>query len=253
MIEFQGPRDPIRPLFEGHQHLPAIRESVLEGRIGRLWVDREEGPRVARMDAGCYAIFGGDASNESAAEAIAGTSESMELAFPDEPWRLRMMEVWGERLRPWVMASFVCDQMSRDRLRAFVERLADGYGLRPLEPDELAELGRDFEPHGLQTYVDPEALHRHGMAWGAMYGDRLACAATSYAQSKDQVEVAIATHPEHRGRGLATATAARFCLAAFERGLDPLWNASNPVSQRLALRLGYRRIEDCVTLKLEPA
>jgi predicted GNAT family acetyltransferase len=60
--------------------------------------------------------------------------------------------------------------------------------------------------------------------------------------------VAIATRPAFRGRGLAAATAARLLRECLERGLTPRWSASNPVSQRLAVRLGYRPAGVCEVL-----
>ena len=251
MIEFVGPGELLFSLFDTHRHLPALRDSVLEGRIGRFWVDDPESPRVARMDVGCYAFFGGDSELAQAEEAIRTVQAPVELVYPDESWRHRLLEVWGPRLRDWPMASFSPDGFSRSQLQGHAAGIADGYYLRRLRVDELAQLNSNLEPHGLQTFADALALDRDGMAWGSVIDGEVACAATSYAQSRHYVEVAIATRPNHRGRGLATATAAAFCLAALERGLRPLWNASNPVSKRLALRLGYRRVEDCITWMLD--
>ncbi len=251
MIEFNGSRERLRSLFTAHPHLPALRESVLEGRIGQVWVDDSEHPRIARMDVGCYSIFGGDSKHADAIDAIRAVQAPVELVYPDWAWHRRMFEAWESRLRDWKMTSFTPDAFSRDHLEKLAANPAVGFTIRPLQIDELHQLGRDLEPHGLQTHADPQALLQHGMAWGAVIHGRVACAATSYAQSTQLVEVAIATHPDSRGRGLATSTAAAFCIAALDRGLKPLWNASNPVSQRLALRLGYRRAADCVTLMLD--
>ena len=251
MIEFTGPREPLTSLFETHQHLPALRESVLEGRIGQVWVDDVSRPRIARMDVGCYSIFGGDPAHPQASDLIRRVQAPVELVYPDADWRRRMYKAWGSQLRDWEMASFTPDDFSRDHLEKLAADLPDSFTTRPLQIGEIQQLGGDLEPHGLQTHADPQTLLQHGMAWGAVIDGSVACAATSYAQSTRLVEVAIATHPDYRGRGLATATSAAFCLAALDRGLSPLWNASNPVSQRLALRLGYRRGADCVTLMLD--
>ena len=53
------------------------------------------------------------------------------------------------------------------------------------------------------------------------------------------MEVAIATAPDHRGRGLAACAAAALVQEALVREHVPHWNAFNPVSQRLAERLGF--------------
>jgi predicted GNAT family acetyltransferase len=64
------------------------------------------------------------------------------------------------------------------------------------------------------------------------------------------VEVAIATRAAFRGRGFAAAASARLLLEAVARRLAPHWNASNPVSQRLAVRLGLRPAGTCEVLYL---
>jgi predicted GNAT family acetyltransferase len=89
-----------------------------------------------------------------------------------------------------------------------------------------------------------------GLGFGVVDGDRLACAATSYAVSASFVEVAIATRPAYRGRGLAAAAAAALMGHCLDVGLTPRWSASNPVSQRLAVRLGFQMAGVCEVLYL---
>ena len=54
-------------------------------------------------------------------------------------------------------------------------------------------------------------------------------------------EIGVGTKPQHRGRGLATAAAARLLQACEELGFRPLWNAAqhNAPSVALARRLGF--------------
>lgn len=53
-----------------------------------------------------------------------------------------------------------------------------------------------------------------------------------------------------RGRGLAAVAAAALIRECLRLGLEPSWSASNPVSKRLALRLGYRPGRQCEVLYL---
>jgi hypothetical protein len=52
--------------------------------------------------------------------------------------------------------------------------------------------------------------------------------------------------------GLARAVAATLMLECLERGLTPHWNAANPVSQQLAVSLGYEPAEICEILLVAP-
>jgi GNAT superfamily N-acetyltransferase len=111
-------------------------------------------------------------------------------------------------------------------------------------------LDNGLVPHALQVFRGPDDFVAHGLGFGAVLDGRLACAATSYTMSSRRSEVAIATRPEFRGRGLAAAAAAALMGHCLDHGLVPCWSASNPVSQRLAVRLGYQPAGWCEILFL---
>ena len=99
----------------------------------------------------------------------------------------------------------------------------------------------------------PTALDfvEHGLGFGAVTASGvIASAATSYTLSSRYLEVAIATRAAYRGRGLAMVVGAALMAAALARNLVPAWSASNPVSKRLAERLGYRPADECEVLLL---
>ena len=105
-------------------------------------------------------------------------------------------------------------------------------------------------PTPCRSILSPEAFAAAGIGFAAVTQGRVACAATSYAACPGHLEVAIATRAAYRGRGLAMTVSARLLLHCLEAGIRPHWNASNPVSQRLALRLGYRPAGVCEILYL---
>ncbi|MCG8456401.1 MAG: GNAT family N-acetyltransferase [Holophagales bacterium] len=241
----------ISPLFAASPHLVAIRRAALESRLGQVWVDALEAPTVARIELGCYAIFGGDAHAAEARELIRGVRAPIELVYPDSRWRRAILAVHGKGLQDRPMEGFSGDSLEPAELGRMGEGLPEGYVLRRLDTGSAEQLDGELEPHGLQTYGSPEHLVSEGLAWGAFLDGperRLVSVASSYARSSRLVEVAISTRPEHRGRGLAAATAARFCLGALDLGLEPRWNAANPISRRLAHRLGFRSLGWCEVL-----
>jgi GNAT superfamily N-acetyltransferase len=103
----------------------------------------------------------------------------------------------------------------------------------------------------LQVFETPEQFERDGLGFALVAADgTLACAATSYTIARETLEVAIATRAAHRGHGLAAVASAALMRESSERGLTPEWSASNPVSKRLAERLGYVPGEECEVLYL---
>ena len=254
MHEITSHRSRLRPLFERHRHLVAIREAALEDRLGRVWGNQLEGPEAARIDLGCYNILGGDPQAKGAEELIRQVEAPMEFVYPDDAWRQLILKVHGDRVRDRPMDSFSGAGLNTAHLREMAGNLPREYTLESLDAETAGQIDKGLIPHGLQTYPSPESLTRDGMAWGALTREpspRLACLASAYALSSRSVEVAISTREDHRGRGLAGAVAARFCLDALGRGIEPCWNASNPVSKRLAVRLGFVPDGECEILFLK--
>jgi GNAT superfamily N-acetyltransferase len=230
----------IHSFFAAHPELRAVIGAVLEGRAGRIHRNGEGPPRAARLSLGCYEVLGGDPTTEEARQLILSSPRPCELVYGNDPgWRRRILEVLGSAVQDRPMRSFDACEIRPEPLRAMVLGLPSGFALRPIGRGLSAQLDHDLEPHALQAYATAEAFLKDGFGFGVVKEGRLACAATSYASCAGQVELAIATRPACRGLGLAAAASAGFILEALKRGLVPHWNASNPVSQRLAARLGY--------------
>ena len=235
----------LRSLFSGRVELGAVIEAVVEGRQGRATVMAD----AARLSVGCYEIFAGDASGAGARSLVAGALRPRELVYGNDPgWRRLILDVHGDRVFDRPMRDFDPSPIDPASLVQLERALPEGFELQPLDSHLARQLGTDLEPHALQVFSGADDFLEQGLGFGAVQEDRLACAATSYTRSSRSVEVAISTRPAFRGRGLAAATAARLLRQCLGHGLVPRWSASNPVSQRLAVRLGYRPAGVCEVL-----
>jgi len=227
-------------LFNNYRMLRAVIDSVLEGRLGRAVADGETVPRTARLDIGCYALFGGDPSAPGAARLVREAPAPIELVGPDDQaWRDLFATIHGTRVSDRPMRTFANHALDRDRLRAMAAAVPDGFEVRPLDAALAGQLDEDLEPHGMQTFPSPEEFAERGLGFGIVHDGRLASVSTSYTRSNDRVEVSISTHPDFRRRGLARVAAATLIGHCMDHGLSPEWSASNPLSKRLALTLGY--------------
>ena len=235
------------PLFASHRELRAVVEAVLERRQGRATRDGD----AARLSLGCYEVFGGDPSSPGARRLVAGAKTARELVYGnDAGWRGLILDVYGEQVFDRPMRDFDAARLDRVALRRMEETLPPPFVLQRLDLHLAGQLDDDLVPHALQVFDGPADFAANGLGFGAILDGRLACAATSYTMSSRQAEVAIATRPEFRGRGLAAAAAAALMGRCLDTGLLPAWSASNPVSQRLAVRLGYAPAGVCEVLYL---
>ena len=237
----------VAALFASHRTLPAIVEAGLEGRQGTIIRDGES----ARLSLGCYHVFGGDPASPGARRLIESATGPRELIYGNDPaWRALILDVCGERVFDRPMEEFDPSALDDASLAAVEASLPPEFEVRRLDAELAAQLDTELEPHGLQVFPSPRALAEQGLGIAILQGDRLACAATSYTRSSRYVEIAIATRPAFRGHGLAAVAAAALMRECLRRGLEPCWSASNPVSKRLALRLGYRPGGACEVLYL---
>ena len=234
----------VATLFASHTRLPAIVEAGVEGRLVTATRDGD----AARISLGCYELFGGDPRSPGARRLIAAGTRR-ELVYDNDPaWRAAILAARDDVAdRP--MTEFDAGGLDPAALAGLAADLEPAFAMRPLDEALAAQLDGELEPHALQVYPSTRAFVEHGLGFGAVTADGvLACQATSYTLSSRYLEVAIATRPPFRGRGLAMTVAARLLHESLRRQLVPCWSASNPVSKRLAVRLGYRPAAECEVL-----
>lgn len=236
------------PFFAHHTRLRAVIDAVIEGRGGRITMGKD----MALLEWGCYRIPGGDAAAPTAPDLLASIATTCEIVVPEgDPWRDLAQEVHGDRVSDRSMRSYVPGPELGARTPELAAAVPDGFRLATLDGRLAAGIGKDLEPHGITVMGGPARFGTDGFGQVLVQGNEIACAATSYAVTKRLVEVAIATHPDHRRRGLAVCAAAAMVQEALARKLEPHWNAFNPVSQHLADRLGFRFAGMCGILMLE--
>jgi GNAT superfamily N-acetyltransferase len=233
--------------FGGARELSAVIESVLEGRHGHA----TRGGDAARLSVGCYEIFGGDPASPEARALIESATRPRELVYlNDPPWRHAIQEVHGSAVEDRPMRDYDPRGLDPAILRALEEALPTGVELRAFDVALAEQLDAGLEPHALQVFDGAGDFIERGLGFGAVIDGRLTCAATSYTRSARSVEVAISTRADFRGRGIAAVTAARLLRECLSLGLTPRWSASNLLSQRLAVRLGFHPAGVCEVLYL---
>jgi len=238
-------------LFADHPHLRAVIDAVLEDRLGTI-ATLEDPPLAARLDLGCYHIPGGDPGCDSARALITDLTGPCELVVPDDDrWRALLAEVFGDRVQGRSMRFYLPDDPDLERLDTLATELPPEYALAEVGIAEAGQIGDSLTPHGIDVFGGLEAFVRDGFGICALTDGEVVAAATTYARSASKAEVAIATHVDHRGRRLALAVGAAMLAMCLRRGVVPHWNAFNPVSQRLALRLGLVQVGVCEILMLD--
>jgi hypothetical protein len=232
-------RGRVAPLFDDHRDFPVLAESVLEGSAGTVIVDDLDSPRCAGLLLDHYAAFAGDVTGPGAVElmsSIAHLDRGMVIA--DSDWRELGRSLLGSPTTA-ERHSFHSSSLSKPRLRALRDAVDDGVEISPVDGDIARKMVADVSPDLIGVFGSPGEFVRGGFGYCALIDGKVASGATSALVSSSGVEIQITTATEFRGRGLAAAVSAAMILHCLEAGLEPHWSTSNPVSFRLAERLGY--------------
>lgn len=238
----ESERESLGELFSGYPHLRAVIEGVLDGFLGAAWVDGA----AARLDLGVYRIFGGRPAD--GVELLRQVAPPCELVFPpDDPdWSAQRDRVWGDRARPREMTVFLPREVGRDRLEQCLSRTPSGYRLHPLDARRVGDLDADLAPNRPDNFGSTGGFLERGFGSVAVGAENdIHCAASTYSRSRHHAEIAIATRPLFRRRGLAVPTAAHTLGRCLELGLEAHWSAANEASCRIATALGFVAVGRC--------
>jgi predicted GNAT family acetyltransferase len=95
-----------------------------------------------------------------------------------------------------------------------------------------------------KTWGGPAGFASHGHAYGAFVDGRLVAVVGTFFLGVRHEDAVVATEPQWRGRGLATACGRAWCAGVVARGRTPIWTTApdNPGSWRIAERLGMELV-----------
>ena len=176
------------------------------------------------------------------------------LAPPDAAWRELIKKVLGDRAREHTRYAIKKegDCFDPGRLRALVETLPAGITLSRIHGELYGKCLKEEWSRDLVSCFPPcEAYEAMGLGVAAFRGNELLAGASSYARSRDAIEIEIDTREDMRNRDLASACGAALILECLERGLYPSWDAHTEISAALAEKLGYHVSHPYVVYEVE--
>jgi GNAT superfamily N-acetyltransferase len=222
--------------FRLNQRVDYSIDCVVEGQMGRAYVDDPERPTAYRITVGPFWYFAGDADGPGG-HALLAEFPAYNLLMPSpQEWIEAARETFGERLVGFLRYSLDAATLSEAHLSAVLDRSPHRDYIQRVDaallarPDNFVEI-EDFESAG-------DFLER-GIGYTLLEGDRLAGAAYSSLVCSRGIEVSLFVDEPFRRRGVATAISAALLLECVRRGLRPNWDAANLESCALAEKLGY--------------
>ena len=228
--------------FRHHRRVDLTINCVVEGQMGRAFVDDVNQPAVFEIQTGPFCYFAGDPRHPAAQARLKALSPDC-LLMPSSPgWAEAAQALYGDRLEAFPRVSFSAGKLAAPRLDDLLARSPYAAKLERIDL-ALAAAVRQDPGHfiDLTSFDSADDFAERGLGYCVRAGGQVAGAAYSSLVCSQGIEVSVYVEPAYRRRGMATALASRLALDCLALGLEPHWDAANIESGDLAEKLGYVR------------
>ncbi len=216
--------------------------SCLQGHMGTAWVDDLENPRVAQITVGIFVFYAGDPSLKEAEELLVNLPDYTLAIVKTDEWKNRIETVHKGSVEKFQRYKFENNpkHLDRNHIQNLLSTLPEGYELKKIDAalvkePSLHELSEDF----ISQFDSAADFIDRGVGFAILNEGQVVCGATSFSIYDDGIEIEVATHPDHRRKGLATIVSSALVLDCLDREIYPCWDAGNSESSILAGKLGY--------------
>ena len=214
-------------------------DCAIEGQMGQAFVDDLHHPSVFKIRVGPFIYFAGDPTGPAGREMIGNISPE-ELVMPSAPgWIEAAKAVYGIMLQEFDRYRFSAEKLSIDLLNQLYQASPFQRQIRQMDAAFAARFWDRQHFIDLSQYDSPEDFIRRGIGYYLQVRQRLVGAAYASLACSRGIEVSVYIEDDYRRRGIATGLASHLVLWSLNHNLEPHWDAANPESCRLALKLGY--------------
>lgn len=232
----------------------ALIWSCLQGYMGTMIVDDESDPKSAIIDNGDFSFCAG-IPNENLLQA--NVINHFKIIAPiNEAWQTLIERVFAARAKKiWRYAiKKEPNVFDKEKLKLYVASLDSNYDIRLFDRDifELAQK-ESWSADLCIQFKNYQAYQHCAIGVAILHNGKLVAGASPYGVYRNGIEIEIDTKPEYRGKGLATACAAKLILECLSNNIYPSWDAHDLRSVHLAEKLGYHLSHPYVAYEITDA
>ncbi len=229
-------------LARAFKHVPRVDMSidcVLDGQMGRAFVDDVSHPTAFKIEIGPFFYFAGDPPCPGGRAMLEGIVPYT-FFMPSSPgWIEAAKDLYGDRLTGFERYSFSSAQLSVDHLDSLCRASAFREDVRRMDLTLAADLWGKDHFVDLSTFDSPEDFIERGIGFYFERSGEMIGAAYSSLVCSRGIEVSLFVMNDHRRQGIATTLASRLLQWCFENNAEANWDAANIESCNLATKLGY--------------
>ena len=193
------------------------------------FVDNLENPDVIMFLCQQWACFlAGNRKAENLKEFLMKIPEKAFIYVPSQEWELSLKSQWtyfGNFPRTELSA----ENLSLQSIRRLLNSLPEGFQIKRVDLEVVKRiLSQKFSEHwvGVINYFgSPQKFIKEGIGFCIQERERIASIVMGFKASvpiTQRVELDITTHPDYRGRGLATFVSAKLIEYFLKKGIE-LW------------------------------
>jgi GNAT superfamily N-acetyltransferase len=234
----------IAQAFQDNKRVDYSIDCVIEGQMGKAFVDDLTRPTAYRITIGPFWYFAGEARSEGGSEMLKDFPAYALLMPSPDPWLEAAQEVHGSRLQPFTRYSFSTSRLSSEHLANILKDSRYGDRIVPIGMDFATKLAAQAESYlEISDFDSVKDFVERGTGYAAVGGDQVMGVAYSSLVCSKGIEVSIYVDEPYRRQGVATALGSKLLLDCLQKSLRPNWDAANPESCKLAMKLGYSFVE----------
>lgn len=232
----------VLPLFQDIPYGWDVFFNKIQEGYGFILADNSTNPNVAlAFLSGCI-IYGGNPKYESAKDLI-HYLEFQPLILPvTEAWGNLIKDVQADKVKTNSRYYFPFSSLDQKILYSIELDTSNDFRLVKIEEQHAEKLKEELgEEYHIYHFSSFKEFVNKGCGYCIVKGDEICAATIAAVRSKNQIQIQVNTKEKYRHMGLATKTSAALLRYCLENEINADWDAANPISRKLAMKLGYKQ------------
>ena len=233
IFEIKNPQEleKIKPFFSDIRFY--MGNSVLDGVMGKAFVDDIENPNIAFLVVRKYCFISGNIDNTKLKNIIDKNFKNY-ILIPSDIIASQIEDIYSNGIQKSQRYSIKKEvQFDIEKLNSMINSIDKDFKLVQID----GTLANDIKKLKFINITDN--YKKYGIGFCCMYNNEIIGVASSNIFYNEGIEVNIKVKEEYRRKGIGTAMASRLILECLNQNKKISWDASNTNSVGLAEKLGF--------------
>ncbi len=226
--------------FYGHIRYDVTLDSVIEGQMGKAYVNQVDDVDIMRVEIEPFNYFAGDVSHADAALMVSALKPNCFVMPGHSGFEDLISEVFGNRVHQMKRSLYGAQQLDGCRLNNLLESVVTKGQIHRLDSKRAKKVFEDEKTMiYLKNFDSASDFSERGVGFVMEIEGKIVGAAYSTIISGSKAQIALNVSHAYRKQGIATLLAIHFVKYCLENTIEPVWVANNQETCQLAERLGF--------------